>query len=317
MHHRYPDTHSAELIENAQIVDPIKSCTEVSLHDPSLLPILQCTLQCMGHTQKCITGTQIFPISKLGGWKDTIAFHKSSKTNRHQELKHLRQYWRYGNWLVIGNRRGLWTFRNWGDIGLSLASRETTQTNKPPKHYTKTGGHNIRSSLKKKRKHTQWVNLYSDWHIIINIYEIDRKSRKWWHRIFFHLLDVALVNSYIIYKNLLNEDLPLKSFQILVVHWLAGDSGMTSKNMPLKRTSIEMSPSGSVAQRHKTKMPHEIRLSETQHLPLRFDKSQRRCNLCSTEKEPHRTWYQCSVCKVPLCTNKNGCFTKFHTNKLL
>ena len=27
----------------------------------------------------------------------------------------------------------------------------------PPKHYTKTGGHNISSSLKKKRKHTQWV----------------------------------------------------------------------------------------------------------------------------------------------------------------
>ena len=40
------------------------------------------------------------------------------------------------NWSVIGNRRGRWTFRNWGDIGLSPASRETTQTNKPPKHYT-------------------------------------------------------------------------------------------------------------------------------------------------------------------------------------
>ena len=71
------------------MVDPIKSCTEVNLHDPSLLPILQCTLQCMGHTQECITGTQTFPISKLGGWKDTTAFHKSSKTNRHQALKHL------------------------------------------------------------------------------------------------------------------------------------------------------------------------------------------------------------------------------------
>ena len=43
-------------------------------------------------------------------------------------------------------------------FGLSPASRETTQTNKPPKHYTKTGGHNISSSLKKKRKQTQWVS---------------------------------------------------------------------------------------------------------------------------------------------------------------
>ena len=29
---------------------------------------------------------------------------------------------------------------------------------KPPKHYTKTGGFIISSSLKKKRKHTQWVS---------------------------------------------------------------------------------------------------------------------------------------------------------------
>ena len=151
-------THRAELIENAQMVDPIKGSTEVNLHDPSLLPTLQCTLECMGHAQKRITGTQTFMISKLGGWKLTTAFHKSSKANRHQALKYFRQYCCYGDWSVIGNRRGRWTFRNWGDISLSLASWETTQTNKPPKHYTKTGGHDISSSLKKKRKHTRWVS---------------------------------------------------------------------------------------------------------------------------------------------------------------
>ena len=37
------------------MVDPIKGCTEINLHDPSLLATLQCTLQCMGHAQKCIT----------------------------------------------------------------------------------------------------------------------------------------------------------------------------------------------------------------------------------------------------------------------
>ena len=80
-----------------------------------------------------------WPVSKLGGWKHTIAFHKSSKTNTHQALIHLRQYWCYGNLVVIRNWGGWWTFRNWGDIGLSPARRETTQTNKPPKHYIKMG----------------------------------------------------------------------------------------------------------------------------------------------------------------------------------
>ena len=105
-------------------------------------------------TQKCITGTQTFPISKLGGWKHTTAFHKSSEANRHQALKHLRQYRCYGNLSVVGNRGGRWTLWNRLDIGLSPASRETTQANKPPKHYTKTGGgcKNISNFPKKMRK---------------------------------------------------------------------------------------------------------------------------------------------------------------------
>ena len=31
-------------------------------------------------------------------------------------------------------------------------------------------------------------------------YEIDRKSKKWWHRIFFNFIYVAVVNSYILFK---------------------------------------------------------------------------------------------------------------------
>ena len=123
-----------------------------------LVSTLHCTLQCMGHAQKCITGTQTFATSKLGGWKQTTDLHKLSKTNRHQTLKHLRQYWCYGNRSKIGNRGGRWTFQNWGDIGLFPASRETTQTNIPPKHYTKTGGHNISSLLRKRGNiPMQWV----------------------------------------------------------------------------------------------------------------------------------------------------------------
>ena len=65
------------------MVDPLKGCAEINLYDPSLLPTLQCTLQCMRHTEKCITGMQTFPMSKLSGWKHTNEFHKSSEANRH------------------------------------------------------------------------------------------------------------------------------------------------------------------------------------------------------------------------------------------
>ena len=75
----------------------------------------QCTLQCMGRSQKCNTGIQIFSISKLGGWKQTTAFHKSFEMNGNQTLKNLWQYWCYGNQSVIDDSGGRW------------------------KHYTKTG----------------------------------------------------------------------------------------------------------------------------------------------------------------------------------
>ena len=58
------------------------------------------TLFSVSYTHKCIAGIQTFPISKLGGWKHTTASHKSSEVNRHLVLKHFRQYWCFGNWLV-------------------------------------------------------------------------------------------------------------------------------------------------------------------------------------------------------------------------
>ena len=84
--------HRTELIKNSLMIEAIKGCAEINLHDPSLLQTPQCTFQCMGHANKRITGTQTFPISKLGGWKHTT-FHKSFETNRHQTLKHHWQHW--------------------------------------------------------------------------------------------------------------------------------------------------------------------------------------------------------------------------------
>ena len=51
-----------------------------------------------------------------------------------------------------------------------------------------------------------------------SLYGLDRKSKKWWHRIVFHFLDVALVNSYIILKNIHGAKLPLKAFKLNVIY---------------------------------------------------------------------------------------------------
>lgn len=56
-------------------------------------------------------------------------------------------------------------------------------------------------------------------------YELDRKSHKWWHRIFWHFVDVTIVNSFIIYKQK-NPDSQtnLKEFRLALIDELVGYS---------------------------------------------------------------------------------------------
>ena len=126
--------HRTELIENSLMVDLIKGCAEINQQDPSLLHTIQCTLQCMVHAQQFITGTQAFPIRKLGGWKHTTAFHKSSETNWHQTLIEEDD----GPFGIV--------------VTLACLPRRSSHRNT-----TLRWGQNI-SFLRKKKKHTQWAS---------------------------------------------------------------------------------------------------------------------------------------------------------------
>ena len=111
------------------------------MNDPSFLLTLQCTLQCMLHAQNIITDTQTFTISKLGGWKHTTAFHKSSDANRHPEVKHIRQYSCYGNRSVIGTEKDGRPFR----IGVTLACLQ--QAGKLPRRTSRQNTTPIRGAI--------------------------------------------------------------------------------------------------------------------------------------------------------------------------
>ncbi|CAH1970101.1 unnamed protein product [Acanthoscelides obtectus] len=51
-------------------------------------------------------------------------------------------------------------------------------------------------------------------------YKIDRKSHKWWHRIFFFFLDAAVVNAFILYKELQLPTLSMKDFRRSIIQGL-------------------------------------------------------------------------------------------------
>jgi hypothetical protein len=120
-----------------------------------------------------------------------------------------------------------------------------------------------------------------------SLYEIDPKSKKWWHRILFHFIDVALVNSFIIYKDRSSEKIEsLEHFRLSVMIGLIGAApNKTRKGRPSNDTPVN---------NFKVTVRYEIRFDNCAHLPVHGNS--RRRAFCSTRKEHHRTVWTCTLC---------------------
>lgn len=139
------------------------------------------------------------------------------------------------------------------------------------------------------------------------LYEIDRKSKKWWHRLIWYFLDLAVLNSFIIFRyKQSTSTLSLKKFRQSVVSGLVGVSSIAV------RKRGRPGPSASIpVKRFRTSVPTEKRHKECAHMPKHA--SSRRCAHCSTRDDPHRTIWMCSTCEVPLClSDKRNCYKEYH-----
>ncbi|XP_063219241.1 piggyBac transposable element-derived protein 4-like [Bacillus rossius redtenbacheri] len=132
-------------------------------------------------------------------------------------------------------------------------------------------------------------------------YAIGRRSRKWWHRIMYYLIDLAIVNAFILWKISRREwaSHDQLSFRLRLARQLiANFSNRKRKGRPVSFLS------------NKEMVPKEVRLTKVgDHMPI-LEKTYRRCRLCSTKVHDKRTRYICKTCNVPLCIEP--CFRKFH-----
>ena len=138
-------------------------------------------------------------------------------------------------------------------------------------------------------------------------YSVSRRSRRWWMRIFYFLVDTSIVNAHILYNSVHPEKpLSLLQFRTMPFRELVGTF-----------SSRDRQPPGVYVQRrHKALpkklpgVPDDLRLLNVgKHMP---DKQSvfRRCRVCSTRKNNKRSRIVCSVCRVPLCVSP--CFAIFH-----
>lgn len=133
------------------------------------------------------------------------------------------------------------------------------------------------------------------------VYEIDRKSKKWWHRIFWYFIDACVVNAFIVYSQLDTPPLKMKDFRREICNDFLF-------NAPIKKRKT---PAVCV-KNHKPYVPAVIRQKNAEHKPIRA--TRRRCAVCSTKDHQVRSPWQCETCKVPLCLNSTrNCFILFHS----
>ena len=125
--------------------------------------------------------------------------------------------------------------------------------------------------------------------------------------IIFALIDVAIVNSFIIYKSISGE-VNHKMFQVNLAKSLVMISEMRVSPSPRRGHP----QSNDVRAEHCSVAIENERLDQNS---TKASKGRNNCRLCyELDKKQLKTPWQCSKCKIPLCVQLDrNCFQKWHT----
>ena len=128
------------------------------------------------------------------------------------------------------------------------------------------------------------------------LYELDRKSTKWWKKVLYRMLAFSAVNAWVIYKEVHRHyKKPYLDFLV-----------------ELSEALIEQGESGSTVKRHsgtgrpsrRSYMMQDLRA----HLPYKGS-TRRRCTNCGKAGRQTRTKLMCSACNLPYCID---CYKPCH-----
>lgn len=137
-----------------------------------------------------------------------------------------------------------------------------------------------------------------------NNYTISRLRWKWTKKLFFHLLDLAILNSYILLSSCGGKKISHARFRNALVTGMLAHAGQVRRlQRPMGR------PVGT------DKRVSRLEDSDSEHWPVR-SKTQLRCRVCSIRGLTQKIFVKCRKCDVGLCTKK-FCFLEYHTKEQL
>ena len=134
-------------------------------------------------------------------------------------------------------------------------------------------------------------------------YNVGRRSRKWWKRIFFYLLECAILNAYILDRFVH----PQEHAQV----------GRSKRDILEFREDLVDQLIGNFCSRQRVGRPLNAELDRLQpslcHFP-EFTKQRGRCVVCLAKDMRHETRAKCGHCSVRLCCScVRNCFKLYHT----
>ncbi|XP_046988356.1 piggyBac transposable element-derived protein 4-like [Schistocerca americana] len=140
-------------------------------------------------------------------------------------------------------------------------------------------------------------------------YGLGKRSKKWWHRLFWGAIEIAFVNPYVIFSYL-HVALPLLEFRCAVALGLMNEQQVPNLK---KRNSGKDEITLPKRSKDNFSVPKDVRLGNRRNHFVVFSCKRGRCKMCAKNKIQSRPHSQYSTCKVHLCCNeKKNCFLQFH-----
>ena len=135
---------------------------------------------------------------------------------------------------------------------------------------------------------------------LVRYYGFPHRSVKWWKRVFYHLLDLSIVNANILYNEVADKAMTQLDFSVALARsLLEGHRPKTAQRYyTMDRESLPMRLS-------ERPIPERIP-SDTPH------GGRPQCEVCGARKKGRcQTRYRCKVCQTPLHIEQ--CFETYHT----
>ena len=153
---------------------------------------------------------------------------------------------------------------------------------------------------------------------LVGLDRIKIRSKKYYHRLFFHFVDVTVVTCWLMYRRDCNsfgvpqnKQIPLMDFKNFIALALEKEGQVISPKRGRPSLSVESVHEAKRQKGHNTKpIPQQsVRQDNIDHYPIYMEK-RGRCRLPGCKSAPHLL---CHKCNTYLCIDKSkNCFLKFH-----